>query len=220
MSDRDEAVDCEPRPIATVLIADDDPYLRQTARIVLEANRYRVVEAGDGEAALRAMEDELPDVAVVDLVMPMADGQEVLRRVSEKWDSAPPIVVMTGYASVDTVVDLMKDGATDCLAKPFQEEDLLAKIERAVGLESFDDEGGPTAGRSVKLSRREIDVLLHMREGLTNREIAERMSLGRRTIDEYVRRICGKIGVTNRTSAVSWSYRYPLLDLKEPRNKP
>jgi DNA-binding NarL/FixJ family response regulator len=197
--------------IATVLIADDDPTLRRTARIILETNGYRVLEAENGDEALRLLRDEPPDVALVDVVMPITCGYEVLSGLRDSGDGAPPVIMMTGYASVDAVVGFMREGAFDCLAKPFGERDLLDRIERALGLASSHEDGEP--GSPGKLSRREIDVLLLMREGMTNKEISERMKLGLRTIDEYVKRLCRKLGVSNRTSAVAWSYRRAMVDL-------
>jgi len=197
--------------IATVLIADDDPSLRRTTRIILETNGYRVIEAGDGDEALRLLGNARPDVALVDVVMPTACGYEVLGGVRDNWDGAPPILMMTGYASVDAVVELMREGAFDCLAKPFGERDLLDRIERALGLESPLEDGESPSPE--KLSRREIEVLLLMREGMTNRDIAARMRLGQRTLDEYVKRLCKKLGVSNRTGAVAWSYRHTMVDL-------
>lgn len=202
---------------ATVLIADDDPNLRKTARILLETNGYRVIEAENGEVALRRMREDSPDVALVDVVMPGSCGHDVLAGVGEDWESAPPIIMMTGYASIDTVVELMRKGACDCLAKPFEESDLLEKIERALGATTPENE---SEGSASGLSRREIDVLLHMREGLTNKQIADRMGVGLRTVDEYVRRMCRKLGVNNRTGAVAWSYRHPILDLETPATIP
>lgn len=196
--------------IATVLLADDDVELRRTTRLLLESQGYRVLEAENGKEALRRIHEDTPDVALIDMVMPKATGQEVLAGVRDNWNGAPPIIMMTGYASVETVVELMRLGAADCLAKPFDEADLLKKIARALGLQSFGTEGNP-AEKPVRLSRREIDVLLLMREGLTAKQIADRMGLGLRTIEEYTRRLCRKLGVSNRTGAVAWSFRHTLL---------
>jgi len=114
-----------------ILIADDDPGVRQVLAIQFTDAGYRVVEAADGREALRLYRQERPHVLLTDLRMPHKDGQAVLEAVLAE-DPEATVVVMTAYASVHGAVEVMKAGAFDFITKPFREEQVLATVERAL----------------------------------------------------------------------------------------
>jgi len=114
-----------------ILIADDDPGVRQVLAIQFADAGYRVVEAADGREALRLYRQERPHVLLTDLRMPHKDGQAVLEAVLVE-DPQATVVVMTAYASVHGAVEVMKAGAFDFITKPFREEQVLATVERAL----------------------------------------------------------------------------------------
>jgi len=114
-----------------ILIADDDPGVRQVLAIQFADAGYRVVEAADGREALRLYRQERPHVLLTDLRMPHKDGQAVLEAVLAE-DPQATVVVMTAYASVHGAVEVMKAGAFDFITKPFREEQVLATVERAL----------------------------------------------------------------------------------------
>jgi CheY-like chemotaxis protein len=114
----------------TVLIAEDDPSVRMTLEFVLEDEGYRVVIAEDGEAALRAVHAEMPDVILLDQMMPKMDGRQVLAALqSDEGTRAIPVLVLTGMARGP---EDEWPGA-DFVGKPFSPDDLLERIRRVLG---------------------------------------------------------------------------------------
>jgi two-component system KDP operon response regulator KdpE len=116
--------------VTIVLVVDDDTQLLRTLRINLTARGYRVLTALDGATALRAAEQALPDVIVLDLGLPDLDGTEVITAL-RGWTTVPIIVLSARTDSVDKVHALDK-GADDYVTKPFGIDELLARLRAAV----------------------------------------------------------------------------------------
>ena len=116
---------------ATVLVADDEPGIRSGCRRVLESQGVRVEAAASGAEAWERLLAQDYDVAIVDLIMPTFGGMELLERIGEAELPVVPIVI-TAHASIQTVVEAMKQGAFDYLAKPFVPPELVVRVERAV----------------------------------------------------------------------------------------
>ncbi|MFC7430061.1 MULTISPECIES: response regulator [unclassified Agrococcus] len=109
-----------------ILIADDDPQLLRALRITLGAKGYDVVTAGDGAEAVRVAIDAHPDLVMLDLGMPHLDGVEVIAAI-RGW-SATPILVVSGRTGAADKVEALDAGADDYVTKPFQIDELLARI--------------------------------------------------------------------------------------------
>ncbi len=109
-----------------VLIADDDPQLVRALRITLSAHGYDVVAAPDGAAAIALAAKEHPDIVMVDLGMPHLDGVQVIEAL-RGWTSAP-IIVVSGRAGSADKVEALDAGADDFVTKPFQIDELLARL--------------------------------------------------------------------------------------------
>jgi len=118
-------------PAARVLIVDDQRNMRTTTALVLRQAGYDVAEAESGEAALSRLLAEPFDVVLTDLKMAPLDGIEVLRGALEISPSTQ-VIVMTGYGTVESAVAAMQQGAHDYLSKPFKEEELLVRVQRAL----------------------------------------------------------------------------------------
>ena len=115
-----------------ILVAEDEATLREGIVEALRSRGYEVVEAPDGTAALRRIDDdELFDLVVTDLMMPGADGIEVVRRVKLVNESTTA-VVMTAFGTIEKAVQAMQAGAYDFLQKPFTLETLELKIRQAL----------------------------------------------------------------------------------------
>lgn len=112
-----------------VLIADDDPAIIKFVRANLKAEGYETLAAIDGAEALEVIERELPDLVILDLMMPRVDGFEVLRRLRE-W-SHIPIIVLSARGDVRDKVKCLNSGADDYISKPFGVGELLSRV-RAV----------------------------------------------------------------------------------------
>lgn len=118
---------------ARVLVADDDAGVRYTLRGLLEDDGLTVEEAVDGEAALARLDAEPPvDLVLSDLRMPRLDGLELLRRIRAR-PHAPRLILITAHGSERHAVEAMKLGALDYFRKPFDVDDVLAVVRRALG---------------------------------------------------------------------------------------
>ncbi|MFO0584562.1 MAG: sigma-54 dependent transcriptional regulator [Anaeromyxobacter sp.] len=116
---------------ARVLVVDDDPGVRYTLREILEAEGVAVDEAADGAEALARMEAAPAPLVITDLRMPGIDGLELLRRLSAR-SPAPRVVLITAHGSERTAVEAMKLGAWDYFKKPFDLEELVGVVRRAL----------------------------------------------------------------------------------------
>lgn len=115
--------------LGTIVVADDEALARQSVAEVLEEEGYRVYQAADGAAALKLLEDHEVDLILSDLRMPGADGLAVLKTVRDVYPQTM-VMLMTAYASVETVVEALRLGAQDYLLKPLLFDDMLHKVRR------------------------------------------------------------------------------------------
>ncbi len=114
-----------------ILIVDDEPDLRWVLQGIFKDAGYSTQVAGDGNAALECLKQFPADVILSDIVMPDMDGRALLREVQSK-DSDLPVILLSALEDIETVVEAMRDGAFDYLAKPFERERLLVTTQRAV----------------------------------------------------------------------------------------
>ena len=117
-----------------VLLVDDDQVSRTLARKVLEKSAFRVVEAGDGLAALAQLEaGPAPALMVIDLEMPKMGGREVLARVRQTVATAGlPVLVLTGSGTEEMEAELMEEGADDFIRKPLEPARFVARVRAAL----------------------------------------------------------------------------------------
>jgi DNA-binding NtrC family response regulator len=113
-----------------ILVVDDEPGVRESLRMVLK-NRYEILLAPSGTQALELIENTPVDVVLLDILMPGPDGIEVLERIKQRG-AAPQVIMLTATKTVKTAVTAMKLGAFDYVTKPFDVEELLLIVERAV----------------------------------------------------------------------------------------
>jgi len=117
-----------PRP--RVLIVDDEERFRNTMCKLLTVHGITAATAGSGSEALRELEQNSYDLVILDVRMPEMGGVQLLSEI-RKTDADVEVIIMTGYASVDTAKELMKLGAYDYMLKPYNVEELLEKIDAA-----------------------------------------------------------------------------------------
>ena len=114
-----------------ILIVDDDPVTRDTIRDLLDGGGYRVETADSGLQALKLLEDSRFDLVISDLVMPGMDGISMTRKVKETGTDIP-IIVITGFATIEHAVESMKAGAYDFITKPFNTDQIRLTVEKAL----------------------------------------------------------------------------------------
>ena len=134
----------ESRP-ARILVVDDEESIRDLLRLVLTGQGYSVVTASGGEEAIEYLEAQPFDLVITDLVMPTVNGVEVLR-AAKRIDPNFPVIVITGYPSVETVTELVRLGAGDYLTKPFNVDVVIVTVAKL--LEMGRVNGEPKSGDS------------------------------------------------------------------------
>lgn len=117
--------------VRRVLIAEDETLIRMDLREMLEEEGYEVLEAADGEAAIRLARESQPDLVILDIKMPRVDGLTAAQRISE--ERIAPVLILTAYSQRDLVERASEAGAMGYLVKPFQKHDLLPAIRIAEG---------------------------------------------------------------------------------------
>ena len=157
---------------ARILVVDDEPQMLRSMRLILAGHSYDVALTSTGEAAIEEFTRRLPDVVLLDLMLPGIDGLEVCRRLRQR--SNVPIIVLSARGDEHTKVSALDLGADDYLTKPFGAAELLARVRvalrRSAGLSGqvfeagdlridVDRRGVSRGGEPVALSPREYDVL-------------------------------------------------------------
>jgi DNA-binding NtrC family response regulator len=198
--------------MARIFVVDDEPDLRETLRRMLSRAGHEVAEFGSGAAALRAFEASPADLVITDLMMPGMDGLAVTARVRE-LDALVPVVVITAFATVDSAVSALRNGAWDYLAKPFSPEALRVVVDRALGHRALGAEnrrlrtaltGPPLIGDSpamravadtiARVAPTDLGVLVTGESG-TGKEVVARSlhAMSRRSGKAFVPVDCGAI---------------------------
>src|SRR5262245_42210674 len=143
---------------APILVVDDDPKIVTLVRAYLERERFRVVTAGDGRAALRAIEEHHPRLVVLDLMLPEVDGLAVIRRTRQIGDV--PILVLSARGSTGDRIVGLTEGADDYLPKPFSPAELVARVRTILRRTERDVTDLPPDVRFVTEDL-EVDVARH-----------------------------------------------------------
>jgi DNA-binding NarL/FixJ family response regulator len=209
----------------TVAVVDDQRLVREGLLTMLRLMpEVEVVgAAGDGLQALELVAATQPAVVLMDLRMPRCDGVEATRRIRDEHP-ATRVVVLTTYADDDSVFGALQAGARGYLTKDAGPEELLRAIQTVhSGLALLDpavqgrllDRLGRPAPRSAPpapdgLTPREVEVLGLVAQGLSNRQIQERLSVSEATVKSHVNSILAKTGLRDRAQAVSYAFRNRL----------
>ena len=207
-----------------ILVADDHSLFRDGLVSLLEAAGFEVVgQVGDGAAAVEAALRLRPDAVLMDITMPGLNGLEALRQIQAEWPEAQ-VVILTASDDETSLFEAVQAGARGYLLKNLNADEFvgmlngLARGEAAMtrqttarllaGLSHLSHAHPPSP---EVLTSREIELLELMVKGLSNKEIAQAMSLSENTVKYHVKHILQKLGVQNRTEAAVQAVRIGLL---------
>lgn len=201
-----------------LVVVDDHPFLRAGLIAILgsEPDMTVVAEAGDGAQGVELILRHRPDVAIVDLRLPVLDGGAAIAAVRKEWPAAR-ILVLTTFDGEDDVHKALQAGARGYLLKRMARHELIAAI-RAVheGRRWVPAEIAERLADSVaasELTERELDVLRLIVAGLHNHDIGEALSISEKTVKTHVTHILGKLGVDARSQAINVALRRGLVRL-------
>lgn len=183
-------------PAPQVYVVDDDPALRDSLRCLLESVGLRALVFADTDAFLAAYQPDRPGCLLLDVQIPGRNDLNVQQRL-HGHDIDVPVIIVTGHGDVAMAVTALKQGALDFIEKPFNEQLLLDCVHNAL---TEDVVRRRTRARRRELLRRldtltprEQDVLRWVVEGLSNREIAEVLSLSRKTVEVHRAKVMQKM---------------------------
>lgn len=201
-----------------VLIADDHTIVRIGLATLLGAEKdIEVVgEAKNGEMAVSEALRLMPDVVIMDLMMPKMDGAAATAELRDKLPSAK-VIILTTFGASDGIAHALESGAAGALVKTADDDVLVSTIREVAN-------GGSVISPDIrkmlaedppipKLTPRQIEVLQSMTRGLTNRDIAAQLGIRQDRVNEHVAAILTKIGAANRTEAVAIALRKHLLKI-------
>jgi len=201
-----------------ILIADDHPLIRQGLQVVIEAqpDLKLVGEADNGEQAVQRVKALQPDIVIMDLQMPVKDGLAATREISQSVPQAQ-VLILTSFPDDENVYAAIKAGAVGFLLKDSSAEYLLDAIRIVYRGESVlhpaiahklmreIKEPSRLPPTTESLTSREVDVLACMAQGMSNRQIANELSVSVRTVSSHVRSILDKLHLANRTQAALYA---------------
>jgi len=216
--------------VTTIVLADDHHIVRKGMRTVLEAEAdFRLVgEASDGLEAVRLVERLRPDVLVLDLMMPGLNGLEVARQVGKRSPQTR-VLILSMHAGDDYVLEALRIGVTGYVLKDTGMAELVKAVretaagrrylspalaERAIDAYVLQTKES-TLDRYEMLTDREREALHLAAEGLTNADIAARMSISPRTVETHRANMMRKLGLQNQTELVLYALRRGIITLEE-----
>ncbi|WP_405953570.1 response regulator [Streptomyces phaeochromogenes] len=216
-----------------VLLVDDQSLIRSGFRALLdlEDDIEVVAEAADGGEGLALLREHLPDVALVDIQMPVMDGIEVTRRIAaDPALASVHVVILTNYGMDEYVLEALRAGAAGFLVKDIVPEDFLHAVRVAARgdallapsitrklIHRYVTQPPPTTGAALEeLTSREREAVVLAAQGLTNDQIADRMVISPMTAKTHINRAMAKLHTRDRAQLVVLAYESGLV---APRNR-
>jgi DNA-binding NarL/FixJ family response regulator len=214
-------------PMIRVALVDDDHLVRSGVRMILESVDDVVVvgEAADGRRGVELVTREAPDVALVDVRMPVMDGIEATARLTAEAP-ATRVVILTTFEHDEYVFDAIRAGASGFLLKRTPPEELIAAVRVVAGgeallspsvtrrlIEAFARTPAPAPAPPLPdpLTDRETEVLVALASGASNAELALRLYISEETVRTHVKRVLHKLGLRDRAQAIVYAYESGLV---------
>jgi len=210
-----------------IVIADDHEVVRVGIKALLHQHSelHVVGEAATGEEAIAQVEALSPDVVVMDIRMPGMSGVDACRRIVQQFPTTR-VVILTSFAEDELLFAAIRAGAAGYVLKRIGSDDLIRTIKSVAAGESALDpamieavfrevsqaENSKERAIFADLTTQEVRVLALISEGLTNREIAERLFLGEGTVRNYVSNVLSKLQLANRAEAAAFAVQHKVKD--------
>lgn len=193
-----------------VHVVDDDGAIRDALVLLLEAAGHTARAHADAVAFLQALDPIEPGCVLADVRMPGLSGLDLLRHLRERRVDLP-VIIITGHADVAMAVQALKAGAADFIEKPFDEDVLLAAVERALdcGARAFRErrQVEDIVARADTLTPREREVMDLVVQGLPNKAVAVELSISARTVEIHRSRVMEKMGAASLSDLVRMALR-------------
>ena len=219
--------------LTSILIVDDHEVVRNGIRSYLETIKdFDVVgEAESGEKAVKMVSELIPDIVLLDLIMPGMDGVETTRQI-KKISPRTQVVVLTSYHEDVHIFPALKAGAISYILKDMKMEKLADALQRAVRHEVTlhplvaervlqNIRGGDSEEPALftELTERELDVLRLIAKGMTNSQIAENLVISENTVKGHVSNILSKLHLADRTQVAVYAWQRGLVNRDQMANK-
>ena len=183
-------------PVETVIVVDDDEAVRSSLRLLMKSVGLAVETYGSAGDFLAAYNAAVPGCLVLDVRMPGMSGLELQEQLNLKG-AIIPVIFVTGHGDVPMAVEVMQHGAFDFLQKPFRDQDLLDRIQRAMATDRENraqlTQKDQIRARLESLTPREREVLQLMTRGRPNKLMAADLGLSQRTIEIHRARVMEKM---------------------------
>jgi two-component system, NarL family, response regulator LiaR len=214
----------------TIILVDDHEVVRNGVRAYLETlPDFQVVgEASSGEEAIGLVSDLIPDLVLMDLIMPGLDGVETIRRI-KKISPRTQVVVLTSYHEDVHIFPALKAGAISYILKDMKMDKLVDALHRAVQgevtlhprvavrvLQNIRGENPENEPLFTELTERELDVLKLIASGLSNSQIAEKLVISENTVKGHVSNILSKLHMADRTQVAVYAWQSGIVKREPP----
>ena len=192
---------------ASILVVDDEESIRVSLKSLLEKENYKSETANSASMALEKLNKSSYDLILTDIMMDEKTGMELLKTVKNDYSSTA-VLLMTGYASLETAIEAVRLGALDYLVKPIPKETLLFNISRCLEINRINKTQSQTNGHtenflkvlpeSNNLTQKELIVYKHLIAGMPNKSIAEKLNVTLPTVKFHLKNIYKKFGIKGR----------------------
>lgn len=215
--------------LVSILIVDDHEVVRNGIRSYLETIKdFEVVgEAESGEKAIKLVSELIPDIVLLDLIMPGMDGVETTRQI-KKISPRTQVVVLTSYHEDVHIFPALKAGAISYILKDMKMEKLAEALQRAVRhevtlhplvaervLQNIRGDDSEEPSLFTELTERELDVLRLIAKGMTNSQIAENLVISENTVKGHVSNILSKLHLADRTQVAVYAWQRGIVNREQ-----
>jgi two-component system response regulator FixJ len=188
----------------TIALIEDDEAVLDSLRLLLESRGLAVRTYYSVEAFL-AVDDDTPGCIVSDVRLPGRSGLDLQRQLNEKG-RVPPLILITGHGDIAMAVNAIKDGAFDFIEKPYDADRLIACIDKALAVDEKvrhrEGQKAEIVARIAELSPRQRQVMHLVAEGLSNKQIAARLGISPRTVENYRAWVMERLAASNLADLV------------------